>query len=386
MKIGIPKEVWRGERRVALLPSMVSLLTKEDHEVLVERGAGEGSLAGDFEYEQAGAHIMDHVSSLYQSVDLILKVQPPAFHPDLRRHESELLKEGSTYIGFLSPLSNLDTLKIFVKRSITSFSMEYIPRLARAQSMDALSSMSTVVGYKAVILAAEKLGKMFPLLMTAAGTVAPATVLVLGAGVAGLEAIATAKRLGAKVEAFDPRPTVEEQVKSLGAGFLEMEWAEDVEAAGGYAKEQSKEFIKRERETIGACLPRVDVVICTAQVFGKRAPLLISEEMVRLLRPGSVIVDLAAEQGGNCALTEAGLTVQKYGVSIIGAVNLAATVPIHASLMYSRNITNLVLNIYKKDQPFPDFDDEITRACCITRNGEIVNDMVKKTIEQGAGP
>jgi NAD(P) transhydrogenase subunit alpha len=286
--------------------------------------------------------------------------------------------------GSLAPRSGGNALTTFLKRNITSFSMEYVPRISRAQSMDALSSMATVAGYKAVLLATERLGKMFPLLMTAAGTVPPATVLVLGVGVAGLQAIATAKRLGAKVEAFDPRPAVKDQVKSLGATFIEMELPkEDVETKGGYAKEQSAEFIKKEMEAIAARLPKVDVVISTAQIFGKQAPILISEEMVKLMKPGSVIVDLAAEQGGNCALTEVGKTVERYGVAIIGAANLPALVPIDASLMYSKNIVNLFKHLYPKNGSQPDFSDEIVKGACITRGGEIVNDTVRTLLSGG---
>jgi NAD(P) transhydrogenase subunit alpha len=249
--------------------------------------------------------------------------------------------------------------------------------------MDALSSMSTISGYKAVLLAAERLGKMFPLMMTAAGTVPPATVLVIGAGVAGLQAIATAKRLGAKVEAFDVRAAVKEQVKSLGATFLEMELTENLETAGGYAKEQSAEFLKRQMDMLSARVPKVNVVVSTAQVFGKKAPILITEEMVRAMRPGSIIVDLAAEQGGNCELTQPGKTAEKYGVTIIGAVNLPASVPVDASLMYAKNITALFRHIYPKPDSTPDFDDEIIKGACITRNGEIVNASIREALQQG---
>jgi len=246
--------------------------------------------------------------------------------------------------------------------------------------MDVLSSMATISGYKAVLLAADKLTKMMPLLMTAAGTVPPATALILGAGVAGLQAIATAKRLGAKVEAFDPRPAVREQVKSLGATFVEMELPKDAETAGGYAKEMSAEFLKKEMEAIAARLPKVDMVICTAQVFGKRAPVLVDEAMVKLMRHGSVIVDLAAEQGGNCALTKAGEIVEANGVSIIGPVNLPASIPIDASRMYSKNITTLFKLLYPKADASPDVNDEIVRGSCITRSGSIVNEQVQKAM------
>jgi len=261
--------------------------------------------------------------------------------------------------------------------------MEYIPRITRAQSMDALSSMATVAGYKAVLLATEKLGKMFPMLMTAAGTVPAATVLILGAGVAGLQAIATAKRLGARVEAFDVRAAVKEQVKSLGATFIEIEGTEDMETKGGYAKEQSAEFIKKQQAALTARLAKVNAVITTAQVFGKRAPILLTAEMVKAMRPGSVIVDLAAEQGGNCELTEAGKVVEKNGVTIMGAVNLPALLPIDASMMYSKNVINLFKLLYPKPDAAPDFNDEVVKGACITRNGEIVNENVRAAFQGG---
>jgi NAD(P) transhydrogenase subunit alpha len=360
---------------------MVPLLLRDKHEVVVESGAGLASSFPDAEYEQAGARIVTDVTQLYAEADVILKVLPPQTQPATGRNEAELFRNGSTYIGFLAPLAHQEVIKIMVERGITGFSMEYIPRITRAQSMDALSSMSTIVGYKAVLMAANLLGKMFPLLMTAAGTVPPARVLVLGAGVAGLQAIATAKRLGAKVDAFDPRPSVREQVKSLGASFVEMELPQDVETAGGYAKEQSEEFLKKEREAIAERLPKVDAVISTAQVFGKRAPVLITEEMVKLMRHGSVIIDLAAEQGGNCELTKAGETFEQHGVIISGPVNLAASVPVDASRMYSKNITTFFKHLYPKVDSTPDFSDEIIAGSCITRNGAIVNQHVKAAFD-----
>jgi len=260
--------------------------------------------------------------------------------------------------------------------------MEYIPRITRAQSMDALSSMATVSGYKAAVVAAEKMVKMFPLMMTAAGTIPPAIVLVLGAGVAGLQAIATARRLGAKVEAFDPRPAVKEQVKSLGATFLDMEVAENVETTGGYAREQSEDFLKKERDVIAKRLPSTDAIICTAQVFGKRAPVLLTAEMLQHLRPGTVIVDLATEQGGNCELTVPGTIIEHDGITIVGAVNLPATVPAHASQLYAKNVANLLLHVYQKGSTVPDFTDEITKGCCVTHNGAVVQEAVKSVLEQ----
>jgi NAD(P) transhydrogenase subunit alpha len=376
LKIGIPKETVSGETRIAVIPSMISTLTKMEHEVLVEKDAGAGASFSDQQYTDAGAKIAGSAKDLYQSSDIILKVQPPD------EKEAGLFKEGSTLVSFLAPLDNLLLVKKLAERKITSFSMEFVPRITRAQSMDALSSMATIGGYKAVLIAANHLGKIFPLLMTAAGSIPPATVFVLGAGVAGLQAIATAKRLGAKVEAFDPRPAVKEQVKSLGAQFVEMELPEeDVETKGGYAKEQSDAFLVKEQEAIAARLPKVDVVITTAQIFGKKAPILITEEMVKMMRPGSVIVDMAAEQGGNCELTKANETIEKHNVTIQGAVNLPALVPVHASQMYSKNITNLLKHLLQAT-PY-DFEDEITKGACITHDGKIVNEMVADAVQKG---
>jgi len=383
VKFGIPKEVADGETRVALVPAMVSTLTKLEHEVLVETGAGEKAFHDDAEYQEAGATIVKNAAELYSSADIVLKVQPLRQHPVAKKHEADLLKENSVVIGFMAPLANLETIRKLAQRNITSFAMEFIPRITRAQSMDALSSMATVAGYKAVLIAAERMPKMFPLMMTAAGTVPPSTVLILGAGVAGLQAIATAKRLGAKVEAFDPRPAVKEQVQSLGAAFVEMELPEDVETAGGYAKEQSEDFLRREQEVIGKRLPRVDAIITTAQIFGKRAPILITEDMVKQMPAGAVIIDLAAEQGGNCELTEPHKFVAKHGVSIYGAINLAATIPVHASQMYSKNITNLAKHLFQAAELSFDFEEEITAGACMTHNGEIKNQMIKQTIESG---
>jgi NAD(P) transhydrogenase subunit alpha len=377
MRIGVPKEIQAGETRVALIPSLVPLLRKDGHEVLVEAGAGAGACFSDTRYREAGATLIEDAPALYARADVMFKVQPPQLHPLAHLPEAEMMREGSSYLGFLSPFTHPEVIKTFARRKITAFALDFVPRLTRAQSMDALSSMSTVAGYKAVLLATEHLGKMFPLLMTAAGTITPATVLVLGAGVAGLQAIATARRLGARVEAFDARPVVREQIQSLGATFLEMELSQDVETAGGYAKEQSVEFLQREQDVIRARLPRVDVVISTAQVFGKRAPVLITAEMVKSLRPGSVIVDLAAEQGGNCELTQAGQTLLYEGVTIIGATNVPAMLPIDASLLYAHNVVNLFRYLYPATDVQPDSTDELVKGVCVTRNGEIVHELLQ---------
>jgi len=382
VKIGVPREIKPGETRVAIVPAVVGDLTKMGAEVLVEAGAGRQAHFGDEEYEKAGAVILPNAESVYRESDLVTKVHPPMSEGEGGSDELKLLREGSALLGFLSPLTNRHLVDQLVEKRLTAFSMELVPRITRAQSMDALSSMSTVAGYKAVLIAASHFGKFFPLLMTAAGTIPPATVLILGAGVAGLQAIATAKRLGAKVEAFDTRIAVKEQVESLGAYFVEMEMPEDAETEGGYAKEVSEEFIKKELEAISSRLPKTDIVIPTAQVFGKKAPILITEEMVKLLREGSVIVDLAAEQGGNCELTEPGKVVRKHGVTIDGSLNIPALLPVHASQMYARNVTNLVKHLYGAEDHKLDFDDEITRSSCVCSGGELVSELVKNAFSQ----
>lgn len=378
MKIGIPKEIMDGETRVAVIPSMIPTFTKKGHEVYVQAGAGEKAFFTDEDFKSAGATIVAGADKLYKTADVAIKFQAPQVNKDLGKHEIELLREGSILICSLPPHSHAELVPMLQKHKITNFAMEYIPRITKAQSMDVLSSMSTVAGYKAVLIAADHLGKFFPLLMTAAGTIPPATVFILGAGVAGLQAIATAKRLGAKVEAFDPRPVVKEQIESLGGSFVEMEMPEDVETEGGYAKEQSDEFLNKEREAIAARLPKVDALITTAQIFGKTSPLLVTEDMIKMMRPGSVIVDLAVAEGGNCELSKPNEVVEKYGVTIFGAVNLARTLPIHASQMHSKNVTNLFQHIFAAEDHAIDFEDEIVKGACITHNGEIVNEKVKQ--------
>ncbi|MFQ6113194.1 MAG: Re/Si-specific NAD(P)(+) transhydrogenase subunit alpha [bacterium] len=382
MKIGIPKEIQQGETRVAVVPSMVPSLKEDEHEVFVEAGAGLKASFTDVQYEEAGATLINEPKQLYGTADIVIKFQAPQMNSVLKKHELELLREGAALISSLPPIVHAQIMDLLLEKRITSFAMEYLPRITRAQSMDVMSSMSTVAGYKAVLVAAYHLSKLFPLLMTAAGTIPPANVLILGAGVAGLQAIATAKRLGAKVEAFDPRPAVREQVESLGALFVEMELPKDVETAGGYAKEQSEEFLNKEREVISSRLPKVDAVITTAQIFGKPSPLLITEEMVQMLKPGSVIVDLAAAEGGNCALSKANEVVEKHGVLIYGAVNLARTVPMHASQMHSKNVINFFQHVCQSADSGFDFSDEITKGTCITHDGEIVHDLVRKSLER----
>lgn len=378
MKIGIPKEIMEGETRVAVVPSMILELKKAGHEPYVQANAGLLSSFTDAEYESAGAVIVKSAQQLYDEVDLVMKFQAPMLNPEFNQHELELLHEGATIICSFPPLILSEVLDLLLQRRLTSFGMEYLPRITKAQNMDVLSSMSTIAGYKAVLVAANYLGKLFPLLMTAAGTIPPANVFVLGAGVAGLQAIATAKRLGAKVEAFDPRPVVKEQVESLGAQFIKMELPQNIESADGYAQEQPEEFLKKEREVIGSRLPRVDAVITTAQVFGKPSPLLITEEMIKLMKPGSVVVDLAVAEGGNCALSQVNRAVVKYGVTIYGALNLARTVPVHASQMHSRNMLNFFKHVYQAQNGAFNFSDEIIKGTCLTHHGEVVHEIAKK--------
>jgi len=378
VKIGIPVETVAGETRVAMVPAMVTAFTRLEHDVLIQKNAGSGSFISDAQFEKAGARMVEDAKSLFGEADVVFKVQPPS------AEEVKLMKDGAIYMGYLAPLQNHDVLKAMNDKKVTSFATEFIPRISRAQSMDTLSSMATLAGYKAVLISASHLPKIFPLLMTAAGSIPPANTFVLGAGVAGLQAIATAKRLGSRVEAFDPRPAVEEQVKSLGATFVHMEVPEEnVETTGGYAKAQSDAFLLAEQKAIGDRLPKVDVIITTAQIFGKAAPILITEEMVKKLKPGSVIVDLAIEGGGNCELSEAGKTVVKHGVVIVGTLNLPATLPVDGSAMFSKNLLNLFKNIFQKEDNSLDFEEEVTAGACITHAGEVQNDLVKKSITGG---
>ena len=379
MKLGILKERITGERRVALAPESVARLAKGGNEVLVERGAGVASYYADDAYAQAGARIVPHSSAVLTDAELIAKVQRPV------TDEIGRLRTGQILVGFLQPLTNADLVRELASRRITSFAMEAIPRVTRAQPMDALSSQANIGGYKAVVLAADKLPKYLPMLTTAAGTIAPARCLVLGAGVAGLQAIATARRLGAIVEAFDTRPVVKEQVQSLGARFLEIELGESAEAAGGYAKELSEEAHRKEQELIAKHVKDADIVVTTAAIPGKRAPLLITADMVRSMKAGSVIVDLAAETGGNCELTEPGKTTETNGVTIVGETNLPSTLAQHASQLYSRNVTSLLALLVKDGTFQPDWNDEIVKGCVITRDGEVVHPGAKALVQQPAG-
>jgi NAD(P) transhydrogenase subunit alpha len=369
LKIGVPKETVEHEKRVALVPDMVKKLLDSGFEVRVEAGAGAAAGSLDDDYRNAGATIAASGPELLADSDIVLKVQPPG------PAEIAQMKEGAVLISFLQASRDRNIVEALTRRKITALSMHRVPRITRAQSMDALSSQSNIAGYKAVLVGAATLGKLLPMMTTAAGTIRPSSVFVLGAGVAGLQAIATARRLGAVVSAFDVRPVVKEQVESLGAKFLEVELGEsDTETAGGYAKELSEESHRKEQELLQKTLSSVDIVITTALIPDRPAPKLISEDMVRGMRPGSVIVDLAAETGGNCELTSPGETVVKHGVSIVGHLNLPSTVAVHSSQMYSRNVVTLVAEMLDKEAPGTvrvDLENDVIGPTTITHAGEI---------------
>ena len=364
MIVSVPKESAPGETRVALVPEVADRLVKAGLEITVEAGAGASAHHPDPEYVEAGAQVGDGWSG-----EVVAKVASPS------AEEIGRLGQGSVLIGFLQPLTASESVRALADAGVTSFAMEAIPRITRAQSMDALSSQATVSGYRAALIAAQELPRFFPMLTTAAGTVRPAKVLVLGAGVAGLQAIATARRLGAIVQAFDVRSAVKEQIESLGARFLELDLGlEDAESAGGYARQLTDEEQAKQRDLLSIEIGKMDAVISTAAVPGRRAPLLVTEQAVRNMRPGSVIVDLAAETGGNCELTEPGETVVKEDVTIAGPLNLPASMPDHASSLYSRNVQSLLELMVKEGELTLDFDDEVLAGACITRDGEIVHE------------
>jgi H+-translocating NAD(P) transhydrogenase subunit alpha len=375
MRIGVPKETTGGERRVALVPEVVGKLTRaggEDAsapEVLVQRGAGEGALIPDEAYAEAGATLVDEAPF---DCDVVVKVAAP------NADEIGRLGSETTLIGFLGPLTNGEGVRALAAAGVTSFAMEAVPRISRAQSMDALSSQANISGYRSALIGAQELGRFYPMLMTAAGTIRPATVLVLGAGVAGLQAIATARRLGAVVQGFDVRAAVKEQVESLGAKFLEFDLGGDLEGTGGYAKELTPEQQAKQQELMAEAIGKVDVVITTALVPGRRAPILVTEEAVRKMKPGSVIVDLAGEAGGNCELSEPGESVIRHDVKILAPLNVPSTMAEHASQLYARNIQALLgLMVDESGQLSLDFDDEVIAGACITRGGEIVHEGAK---------
>jgi NAD(P) transhydrogenase subunit alpha len=380
IKVGIPRETYPGERRVALVPALVPALHKAGCQVLVQRGAGDEAGYTDGEYAQAGAEVVASRDEVF-AADILLQVRAAGANPQAGHDDLQRLRPGQTVIGFCEPLGEPEALRAVAQRGCQLFAMELMPRITRAQSMDALSSMATVAGYKAVLQAAAALPKMFPMMMTAAGTITAARVFVVGAGVAGLQAIATARRLGAVVTAYDVRPAVKEQVESLGARFLELKLeTQAAEDRGGYARAQDEDFYRRQREMMLAAVRDADVVITTAAIPGKKAPLLVTRQMVEAMRGGSVIVDLAAERGGNCELTQPGETVVHGRVQILGPTNLPSTAPYHASQMYGRNISAFLLHLVHDGQLRIDLDDEITRETLVCRQGEIVHPRLRELL------
>ena len=379
MIIAVPKESYPGERRVALVPLVVPGLTKAGFEVVIEAGAGVEAGYPDGQFADKGARIVATRAEVFRQADIIVQVLCYGSNDINGRDDLTLMRRGQVLVGFLRPLGSFDVAREIAQAGVTSFAVELIPRTTRAQSMDALSSMGTICGYKAVLISAETLPRIFPMLTTAAGTITPARVLVIGAGVAGLQAIATARRLGAVASAYDLRPAAKEQVQSLGGRFVELPIeAKDAQDARGYGTAQDETFYQRQRELLGRVVKESDVVITAAVIPGKKSPVLVTEDMVKGMAPGSVIFDLAAERGGNCELTETGKTVQRHGVTIIGAINLASGVPYHASQMYGRNITAFLTHLVKDGKVRVDLEDEIIRETLLTHGGEVVNQRVRE--------
>lgn len=379
MILGVPRETFPGERRVALVPGSIPALAKGGLEVIVEAGAGAQAGYPDAEYASKGAKVVPERRDLFAAADVVVQVLSYGSNDKTGKADVPLFHRGQVLIGFLRPLGAVEPLQEIAAKSVTSFAVELVPRSTRAQSMDALSSMGTICGYKAVLIAADTLPRIFPMLTTAAGTITPGRVLVIGAGVAGLQAIATARRLGAVTSAYDLRPAAKEQVQSLGGRFVELPIeAKDAEDARGYAKAQGEDFYRRQRELLGKVVAENDVVITAAVIPGKKSPLLVTADMVKGMAPGSVIIDLAAERGGNCELTRPGEEVVVHGVTIIGWFNLASSVPYHASQMYSRNITAFLLHLVKDGQLRIDTNDEIIRETLLTQGGEVVNKRVRE--------
>jgi len=374
VKISVPKETKQFEKRVALTPDAVKSLIKAGFQCFVESGAGEGSSYIDEAYEKAGATIVKDKSQLYKDGEIILKVNAPS------SDEIRGMKEGAVLISFMYAYNNPELVNACLDRKISAFAMDAVPRISRAQKMDALSSQANLGGYKAVLLGANSMGKIFPLMMTAAGTITPAKVLIFGAGVAGLQAIATAKRLGAVVEVTDVRPETKEQVESLGGKFLQVQGAGEVKTEGGYAKEVSEEYLKKQKELVAKHVAEADLVITTALVMGKKAPVLVTEEMVKTMKRGSVIVDMAVEAGGNCELSELNKTVVKHGVTLVGESNLPSLLPINASDLYSKNIIALLTHLATKDGFKFEMEEDITKGSIITHKGEILNELTKKIL------
>jgi proton-translocating NAD(P)+ transhydrogenase subunit alpha len=385
LRVGVARESFPGETRVALVPASVPILVDAGMRVVVERGAGGGSTYADAAYEDHGAELGDRDSVF--AADVLLQVRTLGANPLLGRDDLERHHDGQVVIGMGEPLTSGRELGELARRGCTVFAMELVPRIARAQSMDVLSSQSTVAGYKAILIAADRLPKLFPMLTTAAGTVAPARVFVIGAGVAGLQAIATARRLGAMVEAYDVRPAAQEEVESLGAKLVPLPLEPgDAEDASGYAKELGESFYRRQQEHLGRVVTGVDVVVSNAAIPGRPAPILLTDEAVHAMAPGSVVIDLAAARGGNCSLTRPDEIVNVNGVTIVGPTNLPASVPYHASQLYARNLSNFLRALVADGRFDPDWEDEVVHATLVARGGEIVNDRVLATLEEVAVP
>jgi NAD(P) transhydrogenase subunit alpha len=387
MIVGVPRESFPGERRVALVPAAIPNLTKAGLEVVVEAGAGIAAGYPDADYAAKGAKIAASRAEVFRAADIVVQILCYGSNDKTGKADVRLFRNGQVLIGFLRPLGSIETIREIAAKGVTSFSVELMPRTTRAQSMDVLSSMATICGYKAVVLAADTSPRIFPMLTTAAGTITPGRVFVIGAGVAGLQAIATARRLGAVASAYDLRPAAKEQVHSLGGRFVELPIeAKDAEDARGYARAQDETFYKRQRELLGKVVAESDVVISAAVIPGKKPPILVTKEMVASMAPGSVIVDLAGERGGNCELTRPGEIVVEHGVTIIGWFNLASTVPYHASQMYARNVTAFLLHLVKDGKLQFNLDDEIVRDTLLTRGGEVVNPRVREFFSLPALP
>ncbi len=382
MIIGVPKERFPGETRVAMIPAQVQKLIKAGHEIIIEKGAGYVSGYTDEAYKEKGASLVS-MENLFSNAEVIGTVRSAAAAGKEGSDTASRLHEGQIIIGMMDPYQPDRSFTIYRDKKVTSFSLELIPRITRAQSMDVLSSMANLSGYKSVIIAADHLPKIFPMMMTAAGTVVPAKVFIVGVGVAGLQAIATAKRLGAIVSAYDVRPAVREQVESLGAKFVEMNLdTGDAESSGGYAREMNEEFYKKQREFMTGVLKDSDIVITTAAIPGKKSPVLITEDMVKAMKPGSVVVDMAVERGGNCECSKPGETAHLHGINIIAPLNIPASLPFHASQLYGKNLETFFLNFFDKEGVFSlNLDDEIVAATMITHNGEVPNAELRKTLE-----
>jgi len=379
MIVGVPRESFPGERRVAMVPAVIPSLTKASLEVVVEAGAGREAGYLDADYAAKGAKILPTRADVFGAADIVLQVLCYGSNDKTGKADVPLYRSNQTLIGFLRPLGSLDTMQEIASKGVTAFSIELMPRTTRAQSMDALSSMATISGYKAVLIAADTLPRLFPMMTTAAGTITPARVFIIGCGVAGLQAIATARRLGAVVSAYDLRPAVKEQVQSLGGRFVEIAIeAKDAQDARGYATAQGEEFYQKQRELLGKVVGDSDVVITAAVIPGKKSPILVTKEMVAGMGPGSVIVDLAAERGGNCELTRPEEKIEEHGVTIIGSINLASTVPYHASQMYAKNVATFLLYMVKEGKLQINPQDEIVRDTLLTQGGEIVNARLRE--------